>query len=296
MEAQKMVGVDLGGTKVHAARIAEGKIEQEYVRNISAQADEQTVLAEVVDAIRRVLDAQVQAIGIGVPGLVDLSTGTVYDLNNIPSWKKVALKEILEHEFHIPVFVNNDANCFALGEAYFGKGKRYDDLIGLILGTGLGSGIILNKKLYAGSHCGAGEFGMIPYLDSNFERYASGQFFTSQFQRSGQEMFRLAEEGDAGALAGFEEFGFHLGKAITAIVYALDPQIIVLGGSVRKSFPYFKDAMLESLSQMEYQQPAADLKIDVSENPHIAVLGAAALTFEASSAEMKTGQEMYIPS
>jgi glucokinase len=256
-------------------------IEKEFVRNISAQGKLETVLAEVVDAIRQVFDEQVNAIGIGVPGLVDLSTGTVYDLNNIPSWEKVAVKDIFENEFNVSVFVNNDANCFALGEVWYGKGKEYDDLLGLVLGTGLGSGIIFNKQLYAGIHCGAGEFGMLPYLDANFEQYASGQFFTNTFNMSGQEMFRLAEEGNAMALAAFEQYGNHLGKALMAIVYTLDPQIIVLGGSVRKSFRFFKDAMWESLKQIEYHQPIADLKIEVSENPHIAVLGAAALTFEA---------------
>ncbi len=280
MVAEKVIGVDLGGTKVHTARISGEHIEEEFVQNISAQGDMETVLAEVEDAIRKVFNDQVKGIGMGVPGLVDLSNGTVYDLNNIPSWKKVALKDILENKFDVPVFVNNDANCFALGEAWYGKGKEYDDLLGLILGTGLGSGIIFNKKLYAGTHCGAGEFGMLPYLDSNYEQYASGQFFKKQFQLSGQEMFRLAKEGNAMALAGFEQYGYHLGKALTAIVYTLDPQIIVLGGSVRRSFRFFKNAMWDSLKQIEYHQSIADLKIEISEDPHIAVLGAAALKFE----------------
>src|SRR5690606_24955530 len=113
-----------------------------------------------------------------VPSVVDVDKGIVYDVQNIPSWKEVPLKAIMEERYGVPVQVNNDANCFALGEKYFGQGRDSKAFIGLTLGTGLGAGIILNDKLYAGPNCGAGEFGMVPYLDYHYEYYASGQFFT----------------------------------------------------------------------------------------------------------------------
>jgi len=281
METVKIIGVDLGGTNVQTARLNGTKIEQSYLQNISALESQETVLAEIISSIKQVMDSEVSGIGIGIPGLVELDTGIVYELNNIPSWKKVPLREILEGEFDVPVSINNDANCFALGESYFGQGKNYNDMVGIIVGTGLGSGIIFEKKLYNGANCGSGEFGMLPYLDHNYEYYCSGQFFKNHYNESGKEMALRAEQGNSEALDAFNKFGFHLGKAVMAIAYTLDSQLIVLGGSVSKSFPYFKKTMWESLSKIKYQQVLKNLKIDVNINVHIPVLGAAALAIES---------------
>ncbi len=103
---------------------------------------------------------------IGVPIVVDCEHGIVYVVQNIPSWKEVHLKEQLESEFHLPVHVNNDANCFALGECHFGKARGYRHIVGLTLGTGLGAGSSSTAKLYNGSNCGRrAKFGTIPYKD-----------------------------------------------------------------------------------------------------------------------------------
>ena len=195
------------------------------------------------------------------------------------------LRAILESKFNVPVTINNDANCFALGELYFGKGRNFKDMVGLIIGTGLGAGLILGEKLYNGANCGAGEFGMLPYLDHNYEYYCSGQFFNNYYNKNGREMALLAEEGNPEAIEAFNKFGSHLGKAIMAIAYALDPQFIVFGGSVSKSFSYFKKSMWESLNKIEYQHILKSLKIDISINEHIPVLGAAALAIESQKQE-----------
>ena len=277
METKEIVGVDLGGTNVHVARVGGRMILQTYLKNISAQADKETVFQQIVQAIKQVLSPQVSAIGVGVPGLVDLQTGTVYDLMNIPSWKEIQLKAKLEAEFGLDVFVNNDANCFALGELYFGAGEDFSDLVGLIIGTGLGAGIIFNKKLYNGANCGAGEFGMLPFLEHNYEYYASGQYFEKEFKTDGKIVFQQAQNGYARALKIFRDYGHHLGKALIAIVYSLNPQIIVLGGSVSKAFPFFSKTMWESLAEIEFKESIKNLKITVTADTRIPVLGAAAL-------------------
>ena len=87
-------------------------------------------------------------IGIGVQSLVDQKLGIVYDVQNIPSWKKVFLKDILESHFNISVFINNDVNCFALGELYYGLGKNLNSFVSISIGTGIAGGIIIDKKLY----------------------------------------------------------------------------------------------------------------------------------------------------
>jgi glucokinase len=108
---------------------------------------------------------------------VDEKEKMVYDVVNIPAWNKISLEAILNKHFKVPVFVNNDANCFALGEFLFGKGRDCGSMAGLTIGTGLGCGLIIDQKLFNGRNGGAGEFGMIPYLAHNFEYYASGQYF-----------------------------------------------------------------------------------------------------------------------
>jgi glucokinase len=215
-----------------------------------------------------------------VPGLVDTDNGIVYDVVNIPSWKKVHLREAMEDRYHLPVFINNDANCFVLGEFYFGKGKGADSMIGLTIGTGLGSGIIINKKLYAGRNGGAGEFGMIDYLDKYVEYYASGQFFKNVYQTDGETVFKKAEQGNAEAIAMYEEMGTHLGSAIRTILYALDVELIILGGSVRHAYPYFSKSLWQSLESFAFQNAVKNLKIEVSELSNSGILGAAALYFD----------------
>jgi glucokinase len=232
-------------------------------------------------AIDAVLRKDVAGIGAGVPSVIDLKGGVVYDVQNIRSWKKVPLKTYLEERYHLPVYVNNDANCFAAGEKYFGKAKPCDHAVGLILGTGLGAGVIANGRLYSGTNCGAGEFGMLPYLDRNFEAYASGQFFERVHGVSGREVAARAERGEARALEIFAEYGRHLGQAVQAICYSVDPEIIVLGGSVSKSFRFFSAAMWESFQTFAYSITKERLRIEVSETENIAILGAAALYYDA---------------
>ncbi len=278
MQNHSVVGVDLGATKVRAGKILDGKLVSDSYFRISAKtADPQIVIDEVIKTILDVLDPSVTAIGVGVPSVVDASAGIVYDVQNIPSWKEVHLKAALEKEFRIPVFINNDANCFALGEHHFGEGKSLGNMVGLITGTGIAGGIIINGQLYSGHNCGAGEFGMMPYLDHHYEYYCSGQFFEHLYNVSGEEIGKLAEQGDSHAIEVFNEYGTHLGNAITSICYAIDPACIVLGGSVSKSFRFFEQALRNQLSLFAYPKSIARLKIEVSQNPDIPVLGAGAL-------------------
>jgi len=242
------------------------------------------VLDQLCGLIDRVKTRDVDGIGIGVPSVVDLETGIVYDVQNIPSWQEVPLKSILEHRYTVPVLVNNDANCFALGEKHFGKGVGCRSLIGLIVGTGCAGGIIIDGTLYPGVNCGAGEFGMIPYLESVYEHYCAGQFFTRHVGQTGEEVFRRAADGDREAAEVFAEFGHHLGEAIKTILYAYDPEMIILGGSVRKAFQFFEAAMWETVRSFAFSNSITSLRIEVSELEHVAILGSAALHYDADLA------------
>ncbi|HAQ21666.1 MAG TPA: sugar kinase [Prolixibacteraceae bacterium] len=276
----KLIGVDLGGTKITAALIENEKIVKQYTCPTPYDRDQLEVFDAVACAISEVFDAGALGIGIGVPGLVDLEKNQVLDVVNIPSWDIVPLKQLLEDRFPKPVFVNNDANCFALGEKHFGKGKHFRNFVGLTIGTGLGAGIIINNHLYSGQFCGAGEFGNIYYLDSNIENYCSGMFFKNQ-NLSGKEQAEKALNGNAGALKLFDELGCHIARGLGNILFALAPEALILGGSVSHSFLLFEKSMRKTFEDFPYQRLYQNLKFEVSTDTNMAVLGAASLVIDA---------------
>ena len=280
METVKIIGVDLGATNIRGAIVSGESIGEIKSQRINTKGTEEQVLQDVFTIIDALITSDVEAIGIGVPSVVDVEKGIVYDVQHIPSWKEVHLKQILEEKYHIPVYVNNDANCFALGELYFGAGMGNKNLIGLTLGTGLGAGIIINSRLYAGPNCGAGEFGMADYLENNYEYYCSGSFFHNVYGLNGEEVFDKAKNGDEHALQLYAELGTHLGNAIKLVMYCYDPELIVLGGSVQLAYDYFAQTMWERIKTFGYPKSAEKLQIKRSTLKNSAILGAAALYFD----------------
>ena len=275
--AHSTIGIDLGGTQIRGGIVKENQLSEILSSRVPASGTITEVLDALYELTDRLVTSSVEAIGIGVPSVVDVEKGIVYDVQNIPSWKEVPLKQLLEERYHIPALINNDANCFALGEKYFGKGRQASSMIGLTIGTGLGAGIIVDGKLYAGPNCGAGEFGMVDYLDHCYEYYASGQFFQHCYQSSGEEVFRKAQAGDKAAAGILSELGRHLGNAIKMILYTYDPELIILGGSIRQAYSYFQQAMWERIRTFAYPKSLERLRIEISELENCGVLGAAAL-------------------
>jgi glucokinase len=281
--AATVIGVDLGGTNVRAGRVEGNTVTATAARAISSRAAAEVVVEEIFATIDEVFDKHAAGIGIGVPSIVDVEKGIVYTVENIPSWKEVHLKDLLEKRFKVPAYVNNDANCFALGEFYFGKGQGCRHMVGLIIGTGIGAGIIVNGHLYAGANCGAGEIGTIPYKDHTIEYYASGSAFKYVYHENGGDLFERALKGDERALEIFQKHGYEVGHAIMTALYAYDPEIIVLGGSVSKALPFYEKTMNEKLASFAYQTALRKLKIVVSEEPRVAILGAAGLVLDVLS-------------
>ena len=280
MNESKIIGIDLGATNIRAGVVYGGTIKKIETKKIKSAGTVEDVLADFYLLIDALLDKDVVAIGVGVPSVVDLAKGIVYDVQHIPSWKEVPLKAILEAKYKIPVFVNNDANCFALGEFHFGKGKDKMEMIGLTIGTGLGAGAIVNKHLFAGPNCGVGEFGMVDYLDHNYEYYASGQYFSHLYNLNGEEVFERAKAGDALAQQYYSELGTHLGNAIKLIMYTFDASYIVLGGSVRHAYPYFEKNMWARIQTFAYGHSITNLKIELSDLDNAGILGAAGLYYD----------------
>ncbi len=270
------VGVDLGGTNIRAGIIHDRSVVNINSTPLTEKESLESTIKQLKTIIRSVFDDSVKGIGVGVPSIVDLEKGIVYDVVNIPSWKEVHLRDILEKEFGVPVFINNDSNCFTLGEKYFGHGQKHKNFVGITLGTGIGSGIIIDNKLYSGYNCGAGEIGYLPYLEYDFEYYCGANFFKTIHKTSGYEAAQAAKENDLKALAIWNEFGTHIGIALRSVVYAYDPEAIVLGGAISKSFDLFKDAMHKAMRNIHFPKSIERLKIYLSDLEHVAMLGAAA--------------------
>ncbi|MHC2993044.1 hypothetical protein OB13_16210 [Pontibacter sp. HJ8] len=277
MSSFKVLGIDIGATKVHAGVVQEGVLVEDVKFSTSALAPQEQIIAELIRGIEPLIDADVAGIGVGVPGLVDESRGMVCDVQNIPSWKEVYLKKHLEDRFHIPVYLTNDANSFAAGEKIYGKGKAFSNLVGITLGSGLGSGIIIDHKLYSGTLSSAGELGGVPYLDKTLEDYCSGKFFVAEYGMTGTELYALAKQGDARALAAYSKYGEHLGNAIRIVLYLLSPQAIFLGGSISTCYPLFEEALQQQLQTFPFRAVTEQLTIGISDLDNAAILGAAAL-------------------
>ncbi|HET7178945.1 MAG TPA: ROK family protein [Chryseosolibacter sp.] len=272
-----IIGVDLGGTKVRAGLARGERIENQKQQLVKSKGSQEETLGQLIDLIRSLMVPGVEGIGLGVPSVVDVEKGIVYDVVNIPSWKRVPLKDILEEAFSVPVAVNNDSNCFALGEHRFGKLKGFRTAVGITSGTGVGGGVIINNELFTGNNCGAGEFGLLSYRDHNIEYYASGNFFESVHGISAIDAHDRAVAGDRSVMPLWNEFGVHVGQVIKSVVLAVDPEAIVIGGSLSKAFALFDEPMRQSLRNFEYPGSIERLKIFQSVNEDITLLGASAL-------------------
>lgn len=272
-----VLGVDIGGTKIKAGRILGNDVVQTSICKVIKDDSEEASLSKLFTTIDEVMTNAVEAIGIGVPAVVDPDSGIVYDVQNIPSWKEVPLKELVEKQFNVPVYINNDANCFALGEKYFGKARDYSNSVALSLGTGLGMGILINHKLYNGVLCGAGEIGMLPYKNGILEQYTGSFFFEEECGESAKVLYQKALDNNSEALSAFKKYGFHLGVAIKAILYLFAPESIILGGSISNAYPFFRTSIEEALGSFAYQKQLENFKIETSDLVDSPILGAAAL-------------------
>ena len=271
-----IIGVDLGGTNARAGLIQGGEVVQSISHKLTSKHSLDSTLEQLMMVIEPLVSDEVEGIGIGVPSIVDVTQGIVYDVVNIPAWKKVELKKILEDRFQKPVFVNNDVNCFALGEHQFGAAQPFDSFVAISVGTGLGTAIVINRELYLGVNCGAGEIGYFPYLDKNLEYYSSSSFFDIH-DTSAEELYYAAKEGKPKALQIWQEYGHHLGNVLKVVLYAYAPQAVLLGGSISNAYKYFEESMYLSMDDFMYPSLLKQVKVIQSKTENIALLGAAAL-------------------
>lgn len=183
-------------------------------------------------------ESAISAVGIGFAGPVDFERGMAIEGPNLKTGK-IEFKKILEKKLKVPVAVDNDARCFVLAENIFGAAKKYKNIVGLTIGTGIGGGIIIDSKIYRGAGGATGEFGHTDILEGKeLEEVASGSGLSNVYKKiSGRkinsyEIVDLAQGGDKKALEAVEFTAESLGSGIANVIESYNPEIIVLGGGL----------------------------------------------------------------
>lgn len=277
MKQNRILAIDLGGTNIRVGVVENSVVTEKYQEKLQHKNDLELSLNQFKSIVSKFMNPEISAIGIGVPSVVDVDKGIVYNVANIPSWVEVPLKEILEATYNLTVRINNDVNCFVLGEAHVGSAKGRTSVVGLTIGTGLGAGLFFDNKLYGGHNTGAGEIGLLPYLDRDLEFYCSSSFFAEIHNISGEILFEKAEAGDASALSIWAEFGKHMAQAIKYVTLAYDPEAIVIGGSIAKANQFFSESMRANLSDFAFPKSMERLEIKFSTHPDTQLIGASLL-------------------
>lgn len=277
------IGIDVGGTNVKIALVNEkGGIV--YSNSIPTRAEmgyEYTVNS-MKDAIRELLKEtntqakDIEGMGFGFPGQIDCQNGVVRLAPNIPGWVDVPIAKIMEDEFGIPTRVDNDVRCAALGELNFGAGKGCENLICITVGTGIGSGLIVNGKLVRGASNAAGEIGHIkldmtggplcgcgdrgcleafasgPSIVAMAEEYIKGGKSTKYRELANPDITPYvvsvaAQQGDAVARRIFTIIGEYIGVGLASVVNLLNPEKIIIGGGVAAAGDILMNPIKETL-------------------------------------------------
>ena len=265
--AKYAIGVDLGGTNIKIGIVTDkGKLIKKTSVKTEAEAGPKKVISNIQKGIEEILiqnKYKIQGIGIGCPGVVSTKKGIVESAPNLPGWKNIKLGPIIKNKFDYKIHLENDANAAAIGELIFGAGKKLESFIMVTLGTGVGGGIVFNKKIFRGEFGAAGEIGHIS-IDVNgpdcncgstgcIEAYAGNSYLKEQIRSElkdypDSKVWKLlqndlanvspriiqaaAEKKDAYAIFVIERMGKQLGAALASLSNLLDISTFIIGGGV----------------------------------------------------------------
>jgi len=279
MSAPPVIGIDFGGTSVKLAVVEEGRLASEIHRIRTQDFDEpDRLIGRIAEEVGRMCSAHpgVAAVGIGVPGAVNFSTGMTYNLTNVKGWTAVPLRDIMASKTGLPTVIENDANCMAYAEWKFGAARGSRHAVCVTLGTGVGGGLILDGSLYRGAACAAGEIGQMsidlhgvagPYGNTGaLERYIGNRQIVEMAEAlylkkaatppdplSPESLAAAAAAGDEVALEAWNRVAECLGFCLMSVVYLLNPEVIVVGGGVSEAgdllFIPLKETLRNSLTK-----------------------------------------------
>jgi len=280
-----VVGIDLGGTNFRLALVSpEGKILSRRERATASMPDQAALVAALAADLIKAGEAardhgwEIKGGGIGVPGRVLPQEGRVVFSPNVPALNDCRLVERLAPLVNWPLFLENDANLFALGEHWLGAGRGHDHMLGITLGTGVGGGLILNGRLWTGAegtsgeighmtvdpegrkcHCGnrgcletmASAFWTVVWVKEQLAQKASswlGELYAADPEAiQGETLVVAALQGDPLARRAFDRVGGSLGQAIAAVVHLLGLSRVVIGGRFARAWEVFQSPLQEEL-------------------------------------------------
>lgn len=259
MPGKNIIGVDLGGTKCALARFDADTLEAQEKKTIPTRAHDgfTEVMNDVVDAVNSLRNEETIGVGIGVPGLIRQPEGILLKAPNIGASDNIPVKEILQEKLKLPVAMGNDANCFVLAEARMGSAKNYKTVVGITFGTGVGGGIVIDGKVFEGAHGYAAEIGHMllmpgkpPYTTTD-KRGEVEQFLSGTAMGKRCEEAQSPEDYLDGAVCSFMQPDIYREVAwlCTNLIYLLDPDVIVFGGSAGHALLKHLDQITEELKK-----------------------------------------------
>lgn len=258
------IGVDIGGTKMSAVLFDGQNVLADST--LATPTDNLNHFMIMLDALIEPLKDKAKAdrikikgMGLGIPGLLNKEGNKILKCVNVPILDGVELAKKLAEKLELPIKMDNDTKCFTRAEAMLGAGQKYNNIFGVIIGTGIGGGWWLNKEIYLGAHRGAGEPGrMIINFSEPIElEEAYHKLTQNNPARLAQEAYR----GDILAEKFFEELGRYLGMAFANIVNLIDPEIIIIGGGVVESSDLFMKEAKKTMSEYIMSPDAKSVKI-----------------------------------
>ena len=288
------IGVDIGGTNIRAGVVREDgdilKIVSEKIPH-----NKKEILNKIHEMIKKVMVRDISAIGIGIAGPINNATGIIYP-PNIKQLDKVNIVTEM-NKYNIPIVIENDGNCFSFAECKVGSAKKYTNILGIAIGTGIGCGIIINGNIYSGRDGAAGEIGHIVIdlnaksvgrgIPGSFENLASGTAITRRADELirdnksiikkgslASEIIAASKKGDKVAKKVVEDTGKYLGIGLASLINVFNPDVIVLGGTISKYISHFDKNMKHEISKRG-MMPAKKVKIVRSTLEEPGLVGAA---------------------
>jgi glucokinase len=302
MASGRVIGVDLGGTKLLAGAVDAGLNVHHRAHRAARGNGTAELLETVVDAVREARDAaggEIDAVGFGIPSLIDHERGVAVSTVHLPI-RDLPFRDLMAERIGLPVFVDNDATAAMLAEWRFGAAAGCDDAVLLTIGTGIGGGMVANGALVRGAQGAAAEFGhMTIDVDGPLcpcgsrgclEAFVSGTALAREARALGMDasaaqVAELAHDGDASARSLVSDMGGRLGTGLANLVNALNPEVIVVGGGVLALGDLLLDPAREEIARRALS-PSRDLVrvVPTRYGAESGMLGAAVLAFEGLAA------------
>jgi len=276
MEKNNIIGVDLGGTYVRAALVRNGKIIHMVKRKTEVKKGKKQIIKNIIESIEQVNKGKIKGIGIGCPGPADYEKGKILNPPNLKPLKGVNLKKIIQKKFKIKVRMENDVNCIALAEKKFRKNK---DFVVLTVGTGIGSGAVVNGKLDKGKGA-ASEIGHMVIDDGkDLEELASGGALVRESKEVfgkkllAKDLVKLCKKGNKKAIKVINKNAKYLGIGLANISNIFDPTVIILAGGVKEAGNYYLNIAKKEMNKFAILKS----KVVWSKIKHPGLIGAVSL-------------------